>query len=75
MPSQDDPHAGHQLFDAERLGDVVVTADGQAVHLVFGGVLRGEEDDRHFMAAGIQAFEHLHAVDVGEHDVEDHKRG
>src|SRR5260370_12749229 len=41
MPSQDDPNAGHQLLDAEGLGDIVVPAEGQAVDLVLGGGLRG----------------------------------
>ena len=48
-----------------------VAADRQAVHLVFGRVLGRQEDDRYLVAAGIQALEHLHAIDVGEHHVED----
>ena len=50
MATKHDPDAGHQLLDAERLGHVVVAADGQAVDLVLGGVLGGEEDDRNLVA-------------------------
>ena len=75
MAPENDPHTRHELFDAEGLGHVVVASDREPVDLVLGGVLGGQEDDRHLLAAGIEALEHLEAVDVGEHDVEDHEGG
>ena len=43
--AQDGLDAGDDLVEAERLGDVVVAADGETGDLVFGVVLRREEED------------------------------
>jgi hypothetical protein len=43
--AQDRLDARDDLVEAERLGDVVVAADGEAGDLVLGVVLRGEEED------------------------------
>ena len=45
-PTQDGVHPGHDLGEGERLGHVVVAADGEAGHLVLDGVAGGEEQDR-----------------------------
>ena len=37
--------AGDDLLEAERLGDVVVAADGEALDLVVDRVAGGDEDD------------------------------
>ena len=72
-PAQHGLHPLDQLLDAERLGDVVVAAEPQALDLVLGGVAGGEEDDRDPGAGALvlaQAAGHLEAVEVGEHHVE-----
>ena len=61
-----------ELLDAERLGDVVVAARGQAGDAVLDGVLGGEEQHRHLGALAAHPAQHLEAVEVGQHDVEDH---
>ena len=74
MPPQHDPHAGHQLLDAERFGHIVIAPDRQPVDFVLGGVFGGQENDRHLVARAVHALEDLDAVDVREHHVEDHER-
>ena len=58
------------LFEAEGLGDVVVSAGGEAGDAVADGILRGEEQHRHKAARFAQTAKHGHAVEVGHHDVE-----
>ena len=41
---------GHELLEAERLHEVVVAAQGEAPHLVLGGVPSGEEQHRRAVA-------------------------
>ena len=43
--AQDGMHPGHDLGQGERLGHVVVAADGEPGHLVLDGVAGGEEED------------------------------
>src|SRR5438552_17774042 len=74
VPPKHDPDAGHQLFDAERLGDVVIAADGQSVDFVLGRVLCGQENDRHLVACAVHSLENLDPVYVRQHHVQDHKR-
>ena len=71
VAAQHDADAGHQLLDAEGLGDVVVAADGEAAHLLLGRVARGEEDDRHLDAVADEPLHQREAVLVGKADVED----
>ena len=54
----------------ERLGDVVVRAEVQALCFVGGRALRREEDDRHGPAFPKLAHD-LDPVEVGHHDVEE----
>src|SRR2546421_10331471 len=72
---QDDAHARDELFQAEWFGDVVVAADGQAMNLLFGRVAGREKDDRHLPTRRGEAAEDLEAIDVRQHDVEDHQSG
>jgi hypothetical protein len=69
-PAQHGPDAGDHLLEAERLGDVVVAADGQAGDLVLGGVLGGQEQHRGAGVARAQPPGHVEAVQVGQHHVE-----
>ena len=73
--AQDGADAGHHLLEAERLGDVVVAADGQALDLVVDRVPRREEDDGQLPAGVAQPPGDREAVHVGEHDVEDDEVG
>ena len=73
------PHQGAQpgddLLEAERLGDVVVAAGGQAGHPVLDRVLGGQEEHRHVGVVAAHPAQHLEAVEVGEHHVERHRVG
>jgi two-component system, OmpR family, sensor kinase len=46
-PPQDGLDPGDELLEAEGLHEVVVAAEGEATHLVLGGVAGGEEQHRH----------------------------
>ena len=75
VAAQHDPDPRHQLLDAERLGHVVVAADGQPVDLLLGGVASGQEDHRDLDAIADQALHDREAVVVREPNVEDHEVG
>ncbi len=64
---------GHELVEAEGLGHVVVAAGGEAPDLVLGAVAGGEEQHGRPVAPGPQPPAHLRAVDVGQHDVQQHQ--
>ncbi len=68
---QDRLDTGDDLVEAEGLGDVVVAADGQAGDLVFGVVLRREEQDGGRIAGAAEALGDAESVHVGKHYVED----
>ncbi len=56
----------------ERLGDVIHRAEGEAVRLALHRVHRGDEDDRDVARrrVGLEGLQHLVAVHVRHHDVE-----
>ena len=60
----------HDLLDAERLGHVVVAAEGQPGDLVLQGVPCGEEQGRRVDAVGAQAAQQPEAVHAGHHHIE-----
>ena len=68
-PAQDGADAGGQLVGMERLGDVVVGAEVEALGLVGGRALGGQQDDRDRTALAQLAHD-LDAVEVGHDDVE-----
>ena len=68
-PSQDGAHAGGELVGVERLGDVVVGAEVEALRLVGGRALGGQQDDRDGTPFTELAHD-LDTVEVGHHDVE-----
>ena len=68
-PAQDRADAGGQLVRVERLGDVVVGAEVEALGLVGGRALGRQQDDRD-RASLAQLAHDLDAVEVGHDDVE-----
>ena len=72
-PAQQAADARQQLVETERLGQIVVGAFLEAAHQVLRVVLRGEDQDRHVVARGARAAQHLDAVHLGQHQVEDHE--
>ena len=71
--AQGDPHAGQQLADGERLGDVVVGAEVERLDLHRVLALRGQHDDRQRREEHAHAPDHLEAVDAGQAEVEQHE--
>ena len=65
--------ARQHLFEMERLGDVVVGAGVEALHLVAPAVARGQHQHRHGAAGAAPGFQHRDAVHLGQADVEDHR--
>ena len=68
-PPQDRADAGRQLVGMERLGDVVVGAEVEALGLVGGRALGGQQDHRDGTSLAQLAHD-LDAVEVGHDDVE-----
>jgi len=63
-----------QLGQVERLEDVVVRAGVEAAHPRLDAVARGQDQRGQVRAAtATQAPQHLHAVHVGQAEVEDHR--
>ena len=67
--TDDGPNAGRELIRVERLGDVVVGAEVEALGLVGGRALGRQQDDRHRPLLAELAHD-LDAVEVRHHDVE-----
>ena len=74
-PAQQAAQPGQHLFQAERLGHVVVAARRDAGHPVFDRVPRGQEQHAHLRELGADPAHHLKAVEIGEHDIEHHRVG
>ena len=60
------------LLEVERLGDVVVGAGVEALHLVAPAVARGQDQHRHGAAGAAPCLQHRDTVHLGQADVEDH---
>lgn len=73
--AQHDADARDQFLQAERLGDVVVTADRQAGQLVLHLVAGGEEEDRNLPRGSAQLLGDREAVQVGQHYVQHRQVG
>ena len=67
-------HAGEQLGDAERLGDVIVGAGVEPGHGVELGRAAGQDQDRGLGALGADQAAGFETVHPGHLDVEDHQR-
>ena len=70
VPPQQALDPRQQLGEVERLGDVVVGAELEAVDHVVRLVARGEHQDRREVAVLAQPLADLEAVDLGQADVE-----
>ena len=68
--AEDSLDAEYQFFHGERLGDVVVGTDFEALKDVFFERLGGQEDDRHFVVEGADFLRKGEAVFLGHHHVE-----
>ena len=71
LPPRRSPDPGRHLLDAERLHDVVVSTPVERSDDDPVVVLRGDHQHRHLGDAA-QHGQHLHPVDVGEPQVEEH---
>ena len=68
-------HPRHQLRHPERLGQVVVGAQSQSVHLVLLRTARADHDHRHLRSLGPQTLGDLPAVHARQHQVDDRDVG
>ena len=71
--AQQRAHARQHLLEVEGLGDVVVGAGVEALHLVAPAVARGEHQHRHGAPGAPPGFQHRDAVHLRQADVEDHR--
>src|SRR5687768_2121147 len=69
-PAQQRAHAGQQLLSLERLDQVVVGADVQALDARLERVARGQHEDRDLVAVVAQAPRDVDPVEPGEAEVE-----
>ena len=70
-PAQQGLHAGDELAHAERLGEVVVGADLERVHLVVLGAARRDDQDRRRDALAPRLLRQRPAVDARQHEIDD----
>src|SRR3954451_24957953 len=70
-PPQQRAHAREQLLSLERLDEVVVGADVEALDARVECVARGEDEDRRVVLVVAQALRDVDPVEAGEAEVED----
>jgi hypothetical protein len=68
---QEGAQAQYHLFDAERLGDVVVAARRQPGDAVFHGILGRQKQNRQLRVFFAQLVQDVETAHVGQHHVED----
>ena len=71
-PPAEGPHAGEQLGEGERLGQVVVGPGVEPGDPLLDRAEGREQEHRGLHAAGAHQPQHLEAVQVGQHAVQDH---
>lgn len=71
-PAQQRANAGENLFEMKRLGDIIVGAGIEALHLVAPAVPRGQDQHRHGALVAPPRLQHRNAVHLGKPDVEHH---
>ena len=69
--AQQRAHARQHLLEMEGLGDVIVGAGVEALHLVAPAVARGQHQHRHGAPGAPPGFQHRNAVHFRQADVED----
>jgi len=69
--AQESAYARAQLFDRERLDEVVVGARVETLDAILDGVAGGDDEDRHSVLAAAKRTAHLEPVDAGHQNVED----
>ena len=69
--AQQRAHARQHFLEMKRLGDIIVGAGVEALHLVAPAVARGQHQHRHGAAVAPPGFQHRDAVHLGQADVED----
>ncbi len=72
--AHDGPHTCEKLGALERLYEVVVRAEVEALNAVLKLSPCGEDQDRHVVGLA-EAAQHLNAVDLRESEVQDHQIG
>ncbi len=70
--AQQRAHPRQHLLHMEGLGDIVVGAGIEALHLVAPAVARGEDQHRHLLALAAPGFQHREAVHLRQADIEHH---
>ena len=65
--------AGQHFFHVEGLGDIVVGAGIDALHLVAPAVARGQQQHRHGLAGAAPFLEHRQPVHLRQADIEHHR--
>ena len=65
-------HARQHFFQMKWLGDIIVGAGIEALHLVAPAVARGEHQHRHGAPGATPGFQHRDAVHFRQADIEDH---
>ena len=58
------------FLEMKRLGDIIVGAGVEALHLVAPAVARGQDQDRHRASVAAPCLQHRDAVHLGQADVE-----
>ena len=69
-PAQQRANASQNFLHVERLGDIIVGAGVEALHLLAPPVARGQDQDRHRPTGLAPSLEHGDAVPLGQADVE-----
>ena len=70
--AQQRPQPQHHFLDAERFGDVIVAAGGEAGYPVLHGVLGGEQQQRKPGLHLPQPAQHIESAHVRQHHVQHH---
>ena len=65
------PQAGQQFFQLKGFGQIIVGTEVEALDLVFGGVLGGQNEHMGFYARLAPFLEDRQAIYFGQHQIED----
>ena len=68
--AQQRPDPRQNFLEMKRLGDIVVGAGVEALHLVAPAIARGQDQHRHQPSVAAPCLQHRDAVHLGQADVE-----